>query len=311
MSKLYEKARRKYRAFGLSVISDFVLDDFLPGEEAAEIEIVRGKVPDEIREPLKKNDFFQLSKREFLLKIDGVAKFLVSEGKRIVIEPCPEADNLKLNSYIYGTCFEVLLIQRGMLALHGSAVVIDGKCIIISGVSGAGKSTLALALREMGYPFLTDDVAFLSLSDDDTIWVCPGFPVHKLRRDSVETIGINMQSISQIYLNNQDKCVMRVKYGYQKAPVQLFALLELRSETCNQVSMTRLDGMQKLSVLFNHTFRGSFLSLLSMEVANFRKHVSIAGKIYVYRVIRPKNTFTLEKQIKLILQELKELTNVK
>lgn len=304
MNKLNVKTKNNYRIFGFNVVSDFVLDEFLPGEESAQIEIINGMVPEEIINPIQKNSFFQASNREFLFNVENVAKFFVSNGNKIIIEAYEGADYSKIKSYLYGTSFQVLLLMRGLLALHGSAVVVEGKCIIISGVSGAGKSTLALALKEIGHSFLTDDVVFLSLTDDGTIWVYPGFPVHKLCKDSIDTIGIQMNSNSYAYLENEDKYFMPVTYGYQEAPVRLFGLWDLKPQACNEVCLTRLSGIQKLSVISNHTFRGKFISLFCPEVDSFRKLAFVAENIHIYQMIRPQKIFTIEKQIKLVLEEV-------
>jgi len=50
---------------------------------------------------------------------------------------------------------------RGLLPLHASCVVIEGKALLLCGQSGAGKSTLALACVHRGAQFLADDVVFL------------------------------------------------------------------------------------------------------------------------------------------------------
>jgi len=108
-------------------------------------------------------------------------------------------------------------------------------------------------------------------------------------------------------LRNENKYFLPVRYGYQEAPARLFVLWELKADACNEVSITRLDGMQKLSVLLNHSFHGKFLSLFKREVENFKKLSSVAESIQIYQMIRPQNIFTLEKQIKLILKEIEEL----
>ena len=53
---------------------------------------------------------------------------------------------------------------QGVVCLHASAVVVDGRAIAVCGASGAGKSTLAAALVAEGAGFLTDDVLALTPS---------------------------------------------------------------------------------------------------------------------------------------------------
>lgn len=86
----------------------------------------------------------------------------MEHGKRIVVCPQPGADEKKVRLFILGTCMAVIMMQRGILPLHGSAVVIDGWAYAFVGHSGAGKSTLSAALASRGYPLLTDDVVALT-----------------------------------------------------------------------------------------------------------------------------------------------------
>ncbi|WFR62136.1 hypothetical protein P9222_28415 [Paenibacillus amylolyticus] len=86
----------------------------------------------------------------------------MEQGKRIVVSPIPGADEKKVRLFILGTCMAVIMMQRGILPLHGSAVVIDGWAYAFVGYSGAGKSTLSAALASRGYPLLTDDVVALT-----------------------------------------------------------------------------------------------------------------------------------------------------
>lgn len=60
----------------------------------------------------------------------------MEQGKRIVVSPIPGADERKVRLFILGTCMAVIMMQRGILPLHGSAVVIDGWAYAFVGHSG-------------------------------------------------------------------------------------------------------------------------------------------------------------------------------
>ncbi|MGH2732819.1 MAG: hypothetical protein ACRDJG_07760 [Actinomycetota bacterium] len=51
---------------------------------------------------------------------------------------------------------QVALVRLGALAVHGSAVAIDGKGVVVAGWSETGKTETALALAERGAPFISD-----------------------------------------------------------------------------------------------------------------------------------------------------------
>lgn len=54
--------------------------------------------------------------------------------------------------------------QDAAAIMHGSAVAIDGRGVVVAGVTGSGKSTLMLALIAAGARYLADD--FTPLTDD-------------------------------------------------------------------------------------------------------------------------------------------------
>jgi hypothetical protein len=55
------------------------------------------------------------------------------------------------------------LSQHGLLAAHGSAVVRDGRAILLRGPSGSGKTTLAYAAARSRFQALAEDVVWIDL----------------------------------------------------------------------------------------------------------------------------------------------------
>ena len=67
---------------------------------------------------------------------------------------------------------QMALGQRRFLLLHASAVVRDGRALLMTGESGAGKSTLAALLGERGWRLMGDEFALL----DPATMTLHGFP---------------------------------------------------------------------------------------------------------------------------------------
>lgn len=61
----------------------------------------------------------------------------------------------------YSTVAAMLLAWRGLLPMHMSSVVIDGRAWLIGGAGGSGKSSLAAELVAGGAQFLADDLTVL------------------------------------------------------------------------------------------------------------------------------------------------------
>ena len=59
---------------------------------------------------------------QYFLRIHGIARYLVTNGREIVVSPDTGALPLDVRAYLLGTIFAVLCQQRGLLPLHASAV---------------------------------------------------------------------------------------------------------------------------------------------------------------------------------------------
>jgi hypothetical protein len=71
------------------------------------------------------------------------------------------------------TAIPLLLAERRDLALHASAVVIDGRGVLFCGPTGRGKSTLALTAARLGHAVVTEDGAVIQLKPTGAV-VWPG-----------------------------------------------------------------------------------------------------------------------------------------
>ena len=80
---------------------------------------------------------------------------------------------------------QIALLRHGHVAVHGTAVELDGRGVVIAGWSESGKTETALALMERGAGFLSDK--WTVLGDDGTLtafpigvgvrrWVLPHLP---------------------------------------------------------------------------------------------------------------------------------------
>jgi len=98
---------------------------------------------------------------------DGGLRLTYAEGARFTVAgdgrtvwgdwdaPLTEADAY---TFLAGPVFGVALRAHGALALHASAVVVDGGTLAILGQSGAGKSTLAAACVREGLTLMSEDL---------------------------------------------------------------------------------------------------------------------------------------------------------
>ena len=115
---------------------------------------------------------------------DGV-EFLIDAGGRTIIGHAPsDASLADVACYLTGPVLGFVLRQRGVVALHASAIEVDGQAFLFVGDARSGKSTTAAAFARMGYKVLTEDIAALEM-DEDAVFVRAGCAEIALRPDTV------------------------------------------------------------------------------------------------------------------------------
>ncbi|RIE05400.1 aldolase [Cohnella faecalis] len=286
-----------HRAFGLRISSRIPLPELpLSGDgterETADI-VVETADPVRLREELEacgSNFAFARQGSRFLFLIPGTAVYSIEEGRRIAVAPLPGADREKVRVYLLGTCLGALLMIRGMLPLHGSAVVIDGKAYAFLGESGAGKSTLAAAFVRMGHRLASDDVVAVGLADGKPV-VLPSYPQQKLWRESLEGLGMETGPYRPIF-RETGKFAVPVASRFSSEPVPLAGAFELSKSDRGTIGVRQLNNLDRLRVMLQHTYRNTLIPRLGLEDWHFRTAAGIAAQIEVCRLQRPSEGFT-------------------
>ena len=93
--------------------------------------------------------------------IIDTAYFQIINGNEIHAELIDIFDLNCFSQLVLGKMFGYLLMQRFMVALHGSSIFYHNKGIVFTGDSGAGKSTTTAQFLQMGAVFLADDISVI------------------------------------------------------------------------------------------------------------------------------------------------------
>lgn len=270
-------------------------------DEKPEVSILFGKTPSELAEVKQKNQFAQAGTNHFLLFIPGIANYYVANGNSIIIEPAPQAEGRAIRLFLLGTVLGVLLMQRGILSIHGSAVSLNGKGVIFTGMSGAGKSTLLAAFCASNYSLLTDDIAAVTFDQKGKPVIHPGYPQQKLWRDSMEKIGLKIQNFSKVKADI-DKYAVPIQHRFCPKSMPLAAVVEIKPGPYSMVSLSRLCGSEKLSILIKNTYRAECLAALRLQEKHFQQCVHTAGNVEVFRLCRPEGIISVDEQMHLVLE---------
>lgn len=155
--------------------SDIPLPGMLPGpslDAVPNVRIVRKPVPTSLESASASGPTWQMDGDSLLLRIPGVARFLLIGGREIRVEAEDDTPPAEIAIFLIGTVLGILLHQRGQIVLHASAVRVGGRAVLFCGPSGAGKSTLAAALGQQGFPLVSDDLCALTMNGG-TVSVAP------------------------------------------------------------------------------------------------------------------------------------------
>jgi hypothetical protein len=182
-----------YCIAGLTVGSEIVLPGLnaaAPGHGTPDVTIRGHAVPVALANATATGPNWQIAGQQFLLRVPGVARFLLTAGNEIAFEAEPGADAGDIPIFILGTAFGILLHQREQIVLHASAVRVNDRAILFCGPSGAGKSTLAAALSRRGYRLITDDFCAITVTAAGTPMVHPDGRQLKLWAQAIEKLDL-------------------------------------------------------------------------------------------------------------------------
>ena len=86
----------RYSLYGLELDSEIACPSLPPGRSdrtmASDVRICRGEVPEELTDPRKTGILFQAAPGRFLLRVEGVARYLLRQGRDVLVEPAAGAD---------------------------------------------------------------------------------------------------------------------------------------------------------------------------------------------------------------------------
>ena len=289
MNILRTIGRARYSLFGFEVESDLALPELFEGSRdgAADINIELGSTGDDG----ESEPGLHQAGEAALLVVDKVARYLVSDGSRIVIEPADGASGRNVRLFLLGSVFGLLLHQRRMLPLHANSVEIDGSIVAFMGESGAGKSTLAAWFNDRGFPLIADDVTVVDFAGGSPI-VQPGLPRLRLWQSVIEATGRDPSAYSlsvegEPGYDKRDVLLPPTKVANQ--PCRLGALIELgRTGTL----IEPLRGVSAAEAIMSHTYRGNYVK----AVQGTREHWQTCMRlVQAVPVCRANVDFDLER----------------
>ena len=296
----------KYCAFQLVIHSELyfpeLLDDLSGTSKAHDVLISFGNVDSKgLAQPLKRGLFYQAMSQALWLTVPNVARFLITDGNHITIDPFPGIDEESIRLFLLGSCMGALLMQRDLFLVHGNAIKIGNHCISFVGHSGIGKSTLSGAFFKRGYSILADDVCAINQLGH----VQPSFPQIKLWFDAAKHLDIETEALRRIR-PSIEKFAVPLGSQFHLTSLSLKVVYILNSHNKDEFVFTDLSGMKKLKPLQLNTYRKSYLKGMLKEKSYFKQCGKIASQISLVNIVRPQDGFKLDTLVDLIEADVKD-----
>ena len=186
-------------------------------------------------------------------------------------------------TYLLGPVMGFVMLLRGIVCLHASAIAVGDKAIALLGPAGSGKSTTAAAFSDRGYNVLAEDVVTL---DDrgDHFFVRPGYPCIRLWPASVKALYGSESHLPKL-TPNWDKCYLDLKEQFHTDPLPLAAIYQLgeRRHDTKAPFVDSLDRSEGLLSLIANTYATKLMDK-QMRAREFELLTRVLNNVPLRRV---------------------------
>ena len=291
-----------YTVYGLQINSELELPELTPtGEINGDVTVGFGPVPEHLPVIKGSGILFEAAENDFLFKFEGVGRYRVQNGSRITIQAENKARPEDLRLVLLGSSIGALLHQRGMLAIHGSAITDGRQTTIFSGPSGVGKSALAAGLLELGYAVIADDISVIFQRGEKGFRVAHGIPHLKLWKDVLDHLS---QGDKLAKVRPQlDKYRKPIPLAGEEIP-HLSKVVLLSPSNKKEYALSEILGREKFHLLRSNTYRMQFIDKMELTEAHFHNLSLVVNSIQMFEVQRPYNPLNIMEFAKYVSESI-------
>lgn len=298
-----------YQLFGLTLASDIPLPELLPADagKPADVRICRAELPEAFSQVPQTPAQPSTEDRAWQFAVRDVARYRVSGGRLIEVDPMPGADEGDVRLYLLGTAIGVLLHQQGRLPLHVCAIARENEAHAFCGVSGAGKSTLAAGLHRAGFSLLCDDVGLVIPDAVGQPWLYPGMTRIKLWCDALDHLGLDPAGLTPdlTRLDKYHLTVRELEDAFHAGPLPLTRLYELQwGDPEEGVTIEPLNRDQTLALAIAHTYRPGMVRKGGFPQSHLRQCGQLANRVQGFCYRRPRDLRRFEAALRVLIDHV-------
>ncbi len=286
------------RISGLSVRAEMELPGVIPfpvPPGCEDVRINRRPVPESLEGFTAHGPGWELDESRFLLRLPGIGRFLASGGSTLDMEPAPEADSADAIPFLLGTGLGALLLQRGGLVLHASAVSLDGQAYVFCGRSGIGKSTLAAALCRAGCRFLNDDVCAIDTDGTTAPVIWPDGRHLKLFEESIARLDLAPRR-RQPVRSGIGKSYVEPPGPGPDGPAPVAAIYILRDRVLpDNPGIERLSPLNGAQALLNESYRPTLTLAMARGSRQVAATAAVLRHAQIFTLTRPRDLGILDQ----------------
>jgi Uncharacterised nucleotidyltransferase len=241
---------------------------------------------------------------QILLSVPRVARYCVTRGSQVVVEPEPGVDATLVRLFLLGSVIGLVCQQRGVLALHASAVAINGEAVAFLGQQGQGKSTLAAhCLAHSPARLVADDILVVSLDNAGRPWAHPGMPALKLWRDALQALGRGAEGLRPDWIR-AEKFILPIADQLLQAPSALKCVYALYDDDqAGDGLIEELSGASAAAALVANTYRVEYLDFTGHRLAHFAASTRLAETVPVLRLARARDLMRVGSTAAIVLTD--------
>ncbi|WP_408071385.1 hypothetical protein [Butyrivibrio sp. JL13D10] len=301
-----------YTIYGLNICSDYELDEAIARDAFDNIDVNisafegEDKLYDMTDEEISRGAFqYRYASDWCGVRFPTDGAFVIRDGNSISYKLYDGYERLYVNEIILCLALPIIMIQRQMPMLHGSGLVFNDKCFVVSGVSGAGKSTVTNALINEGAKFLADDTVALGFHDGDA-FAYPAYPQQKLCPDQVtEKIKQESTLIELPLEKGMSKYGVRDINKFYADKKKLDALIVLNpTDKVTEPILEEITGAEGFELFKNNIYQLAIYKRVGFSPDLLKKCLMIISKIKIYKLSRPLEGMTTDRQIAIIKERL-------